>query len=101
MRRLLPSLLVALVGLAIALNAVHAAKMETDMVMAAHGTGAPPCDGCAHGVAGCAAMCALAFALPSSPSCPIDLSVEAHPAPVFHWAEQPSGPPDPHPPRAA
>jgi hypothetical protein len=102
MRHLFPSLLAALLGLAVALNGLHAATMETSAVEAVHGTGAPPCDGCAGGgeLAGCAAMCAPASGPPSSHCCPIDLSAEARPAPAFHWVERLASPPDPHPPRA-
>jgi|SRR5215510_3610007 len=103
MRRLFPSLLVAFLGLAVALNVLHAATMEVEMVQAAHDTGAPPCDGCADGsggIAACAAMCAHFSALPSSPCWANDLSAEAHPFKAFHWVEQLSTPPDPHPPRS-
>jgi hypothetical protein len=77
--------------------------MEADMVIAAHGMGAPPCDGCADGgggVAGCAAMCLPHSALPSSPCCPGDPSADVRPSAAFHWVERLSSPPDLHPPRS-
>ncbi len=103
MRRLVLSLLIALFGLAAVLNGVHASNMAAGMVMAGHGAGAPPCDGCGEGdgeLAGCVATCVPASALPSSPRFQIDRLGETSPRSAFHWAERLSGPPDPYPPRS-
>ena len=103
LRRLLLSLLVALLGLGTVLHGVQASVMGAGMVMAADSTDSPPCDGCDGGAgdsAACGAMCATGAALPSSPSVQIDVVVEARPGGQIHWAESFSGPPDPYPPRS-
>ena len=103
LRRLLASLLIALLGFGTVLHGAQASGMDAGMVMAAHGADAPPCDGCdagGEGLAACGAMCASGVALPSSPALRFDVVAETHPRGQSHCAESFSGPPDPHPPRS-
>ncbi len=103
LRRLLLTLLIALLGLGTVLHGVQASVMGAAMVMAADGAEAPPCDGCDGGAgdsAACGAMCAPGAALSSSPSVQMDIVAEARPSGQSHSAGNFSGPPDPYPPRS-
>ncbi|MGH8683356.1 MAG: hypothetical protein ACREVS_04740 [Burkholderiales bacterium] len=103
LRRLLLSLVIALLGLGTVLHGVQGSVMEAGMVMAADGGEAPPCcdrDAGGGDLAACGAMCATGAALPSSPSVQIDVVAEARTSGQIHWAESFSGPPDPYPPRS-
>ena len=103
LRRLLVSLLVALLGFGTVLHGAQASVMDAGMTMAAHGADAAPCDGCdagGEGLAACGAMCATGVALPCSPALQFDVVAETRPSAQSHWTESFSGPPDPYPPRS-
>ncbi len=100
-RRLLLSLLIALLGLGPVLHGVQTSEMGAGAVMAVHGGEAPPCDGCDAGgdLAACGAVCGTVAALPGAEPFRLLLSVDAHPCRVARLGERPGSPPDPYPPR--
>src|SRR5262245_25212571 len=109
-RRLLLSIIIAVAALGAGVHAAQALATAPGIGVAAHGSDAPPCDGCetlpSDGCGGtdgnlavCAAVCAAVTALPPSFSLQFLALVEARPILEIPWGESAIDPPDPLPPR--